>query len=299
MNSLKHAYDYIKNLNSFVVKPIGLTGGKGVKVINKQNMSFSDIKNYIFNILKKTSIVIEEEIIGEEYTLQAFVDGSNLVFCPLVKDHKRLLCNNKGENTGGMGAYTDINHLLPFIDENIITKSKEIMVKTIKYIFKETGVKYKGILYGQFIVTKEKQIKLIEYNARFGDPEAINTLSLLKTDLFEICISIINENLNRIKILFDNKATVCKYLVPKCYPSCSDMENLEIIIHDNYIHKDIDIYYANVNCINNKILTTNSRSIAILARSSSITEAESLVENFIQKNLKTNLYHREDIGKTI
>lgn len=295
-NALDIAYRYIDTMKNIVIKPIGLTGGKGVKLINEQLQSISEAKYYAKELLKTTSIIIEEKLIGEEYTLQAFVDGTHLSFCPLVRDYKRLLNNNYGENTGGMGSYTDSNHLLPFINEDILEISKKIMINTIKYIFLETGFKYKGILYGQFILTNKNEVKLIEYNARFGDPEAINILSLLKSDFLQICLAINNENLNKLNINYKKKATVCKYLVPNGYPN-NPITNQEININEEYFCNDIKIYFANINLNNKKIYTTKSRSFAILSYGKSISDAEKKVENFILKNNCFNLYHRSDIGK--
>ena len=297
-NSLKIAYEYIDIMKDVAIKPIGLSGGKGVKVIGNQLQSISDAKNYVKYLLEKESVIIEEKMNGDEYTLQAFVDGTHLLFCPLVKDYKRLLNNNDGENTGGMGSYTDFDHLLPFINKEILEKSKKIMENTIKYLYLETGFKYKGILYGQFILTNKNEIKLVEYNARFGDPESINILSLLKTDFLKICLSIYYEYLDKIKIDFIQKATVCKYLVPKGYPNNSII-NQEINIKRDCNDKDIEIYFANVNFSENKIYTTKSRSIAVLGIGNSISEAEKKVENFILKNGDSKLYHRSDIGKLL
>lgn len=294
--SLKKAFEYIDLINSVVIKPIGLTGGKGVKVIGEQLNSIEEAKQYVTKLFtEKIYIIIEDKLVGEEFTLQAFVDGDHLLFCPLVQDHKRLLDGDKGENTGGMGSYTDIDHSLPFITIDIIDKAKQIMNKTIHYLFIETGFKYKGILYGQFIFTNKHEIKLIEYNVRFGDPESINVLYLLKTNLLDICISIINGSLNKINICFEKKATVCKYLVPKGYP-LNSLTDQEIIISDNLNYQDIYIYYANVELLNQKIYTTCSRSIAILGVGKSIYKAEKKISEYIIKNLKTNLYYRKDIG---
>ena len=118
-----------------------------------------------------------------------------------------------------MGSISDFNGMLPFLDEEdikIARKINENIIKNLKIYY--PGIGYKGILYGSFIKTEEG-IFVIEYNCRFGDPECINLLSILKTDFIDICLGIINENLNEINLEFENKATVCKYLVPKNYPS--------------------------------------------------------------------------------
>ena len=106
---------------------------------------------------------------------------------------------------------------MPFLKKEHVEKALEITKKVVDAINQETGLDYKGIIYGGFILTKDG-VKLIEFNARFGDPEAMNVLPLLKTDFVSICQAIIVQELDRIKVKFEKKATVCKYVVPKGYP---------------------------------------------------------------------------------
>lgn len=115
-----------------------------------------------------------------------------------------------------MGSYSCPDHKLPFMTEEDVKLAKEIMEETVKALKEEVGG-YKGILYGQFMLTKEGP-KIIEYNARFGDPEAMNLLAILKNDFLEVCEAIVNKKLKDIDVEFENKATVCKYVVPKGYP---------------------------------------------------------------------------------
>ena len=128
-------------------------------------------------------MVIEERLIGEEFTIQAFVDGENIVPMPAAQDHPHAYEGDQGPITGGMGSYSDKDGLLPFLDKKSYEKSVKIMQDTIKAVKNEVGP-YKGILYGQFMLCKDGP-KLVEYNARFGDPEAMNVLPLLKTDFVE------------------------------------------------------------------------------------------------------------------
>ena len=156
---------------------------------------------------------------------------------------------------------------------------------------KETGEYYKGIMYAGLIKTKDG-IKLLEYNARFGDPEAMNALPLMETDFVEVCNSIINQQLNKIKIKFRNKATVCKYLVPKGYPD-NPIKNSRIEI--SKIPANANIYYASVEQKDNGLFTTSSRAIACLGIADNLDNAEKIAEE-ATKSVKGNLFHREDIG---
>ena len=293
-NSLSDATDFIKQLKEVAVKPDGLTGGKGVKVTGDHLKSEVEAIEYAKELIGTTgTVLIEEKLIGEEFTLQTFVDGKKVVPTPLVQDNKRAYNDDKGPNTGGMGSYSLESHLFPFVSEDALNESLSIMEKTVAAIKKETGVEYKGPLYGQFMMTKNGP-KNVEYNARFGDPEAMNVLPLLKTNFIEICQAMINGNLGNIKIEFEKKATVCKYLAPEGYPVNPKPTIVEI--NQPEIDKiGAKLYYASVYEEENKIKTTKSRSIAVLGIADSTTKAEQIAEKSI-RHIKGNLFHRSDVG---
>ena len=221
----------------------------------------------------------------------SFCDGKNIKHMPVVQDHNRAFDGDVGPNTGGMGTYTDSNHSLPFLKNSDIESAKNINKLTLKALKSKTGLDYKGILYGGFMAVKDG-IKLIEYNARFGDPEAMNVLSLLKTDLIDVCESIISGNLDKCNIEFYKKATVCKYAVPTGYPE-DPIKNEEISI-DNISDSEC-VYYAAVDLKNDVLIETGSRTLAFLHVANSIYEAEEYVEKNIS-NVKGPLFHRSDIG---
>jgi len=293
-DSISDATDFIKQYKEVAVKPDGLTGGKGVKVTGDHLKTETEAVEYAKELITTTgSVLIEEKLVGEEYTLQTFVDGKHVIPTPLVQDNKRAYNDDIGPNTGGMGSYSLESHLFPFVSKEMLKESLSIMEKTVEAIKKETGVEYKGPLYGQFMMTK-KGPKNIEYNARFGDPEAMNVLPLLKTNFIDICQGIINGNLDKLKIEFEKKATVCKYLAPKGYPV--DPKPTIVEINQPEIDKiGAQLYYASVYEENNQIKTTRSRSIAVLGIADTTTEAEQIAEKSIQY-IKGNLFHRTDVG---
>ena len=301
-NAIHKTFDSVNKISEFLdtlndqvaIKPDGLTGGKGVKVYGDHLNNRSDIIDYCKELISKGNrIVIEEKLVGEEYTLQSFVDGKNIKGMPLVQDHKRAYNEDKGPNTGGMGSYSCEDHLLPFVSQDNYNKALEIMGKTIQAVKKETGFEFKGILYGQFMLTKNGP-KLIEYNVRFGDPEAMNVLPLLKTNLVEICEKIISGSLNKIKVEFENKSTVCKYLAPDGYPINAKPTDVTVNL-DEIKELNGHLYFASVDLQGNKIKTTSSRSIAVLGINKDITKAEQIAEKSISF-IKGNLFHRTDIG---
>ncbi len=293
------AIDFIENFkNDFVIKPAGLTGGKGVKILGEHLKDLNDAKKYIGEIFDRCvgsikKVVIEEKLIGEEFTIQAFVDGKNVIGMPMVQDHKRAYEGDTGPNTGGMGSYSDTGHILPFLRKDDYENGIRVMKKAIEAVKGETGISYKGFLYGQFMATRNG-IKLIEFNARLGDPEAMNVLSILQTDFVEICNNIIDGNL-RDNIKFDKKATVCKYMVPAGYPE-NPKSNSEISVDERGIGEiGGGVYYASVKEENGRILTSSSRAIAVLGVGNSISEAEEIAENSM-KFINGDLFHRRDIG---
>ena len=192
------------------IKPIGLTGGKGVRIMGEQ-VDLAGAIDYIQQI--KGEVVFEERLIGEEFTLQAFVDGFHIVPMPLVQDHKRAFEGDTGPNTGGMGSYSMPDHMLPFVSRKDHTAALSIMASVVAAMAKE-GYPYKGILYGQFMNTAEGP-KVIEFNARFGDPEAMNVLTLLCSDMTKVITGITEGTLSASNVAFECAATVCKYLVPR------------------------------------------------------------------------------------
>ena len=212
-----------------------------------------------------------------------------VVATPPAQDHKRAYEDDKGPNTGGMGSYSCENHLLPFLKKEHINKALEITKKTVEAIYKETGLYYKGVIYGGFIITKQG-VKLLEYNARFGDPEAMNVLPLLKTDFATVCQALIVQELERMKVKFDKKATVCKYVVPEGYPN-NPVKNEKIEV----LEPKAKMYYASVDQKQDGLYMTGSRAIAFLGIGTNLEEAEKIAEEAVSC-VKGKVFHRKDIG---
>jgi phosphoribosylamine--glycine ligase len=292
-SDLNNAKEFLQQLGeNFVVKADGLMGGKGVKISGEHLQNHDEALAYCQQLIsQQQNFVIEERLVGQEFSLLSFSDGKHLLHMPPVQDHKRAFENDTGPNTGGMGSYTNTDHLLPFLNNNDIQRAQQFNQATINAFKKECRQAYKGILYGGFMLTKNG-VKLIEYNARFGDPEAINLLALLETDFITICQKIIAGNLHDIKIKFAHKATVCKYIVPEGYPD-NPVRNKEIDI--SQVKNKNQLYYAAVNAENNKLYATSSRTLAALGIAANILAAEQIAENIAQQ-IKGQIFHRKDIG---
>jgi phosphoribosylamine--glycine ligase len=249
-----------------------------------------DAQEYAAQLLESGSVVVEENLVGEEFTLQAFVDGEHLAFSPAVQDHKRAFENDLGPNTGGMGAYTEAGEVLPFLIADDVEQAKRIMQQTVMELYAETGVKYKGVLYGQFMITKNGP-RVIEFNARFGDPEAMNVLPLLETDIVDVMSAVVGGTLDRLEVKFSKKATVCKYAVPAGYPD-NPSKDKEVSVGDV---GDALVFYASVYEENNNIYTTGSRAIAVVGIADSIAKAEKKAQEALD-NIIGDLHSRRDIG---
>ncbi len=288
---------YLKKVtHEVVVKPIGLTGGKGVKVQGEHLRNHDEIMAYVLEILgsSKSSVIIEEKLVGEEFTLMVFVDGRHISPMPLVQDHKRAYEGDVGPNTGGMGSYSDADHLLPFIPEGVRDKALSILRGIVDALNAE-GCPYRGPMYGQFMLTKNGP-KLIEINARFGDPEAMNVLSILETDFLTLIKEMAGGKI-REDVKFRELATVCKYIVPRGYGTVSESGH-EICIDEEGIRRSgAEIFYANIDMIDGKLFTGTSRSIGIVGIGETIEEAEKRCEDALQYVTGDAICVRHDIGK--
>ncbi len=292
-DSLDCVTDFLNELGeNYVVKYDGLAGGKGVKVAGDHLHSHDEALAYCQELVNSGGeFVIEEKFVGEEFSLMSFCDGNNLKHMPAVQDHKRAYEGDTGPNTGGMGTYSDANHSLPFLTDNDISQALEINIQTARAINDKFGVGYKGILYGGFMATASG-VKLIEYNARFGDPEAMNVLSLLESDFIDICIGVADGTLNQVGVQFANKATVCKYAVPEGYPD-SPVKGEPIDVSKV---KNLDgLFYASVDFKGTSLVEAGSRTIAIVGIADTISDAEALAEKEVS-SISGPLFHRTDIG---
>jgi phosphoribosylamine--glycine ligase len=282
-----------------VVKPTGLTGGKGVKVVGEHLMTKQDVVTYADEIFTKriggsAQIVLEEKLVGEELTIQAFCDGKRVVPMPAVQDHKRAFEGDKGPNTGGMGSYSQHDGLLPFLTKKEYDSAVEIMEQVVHALRKE-GAEYHGALYGQFMLTKDGP-KVIEFNARFGDPEAMNVLSLLSSDFTQICFKMAGGGISKKHAEFQRRASVCKYVVPEGYGTKS-LAGEEIKVDENAISREgALLYYASVNEKDGRVFTTSSRSVGVVGIDHSIEQAESIAERALS-HISGKIHVRHDIAK--
>ncbi|WP_254768111.1 phosphoribosylamine--glycine ligase [Salinilacihabitans rarus] len=293
------AYD-----GDLAIKPAGLTGGKGVKVIGDQ-VTAEEGKAYIRES-GYDRLVLEERLVGEEFTVQAFVANGEVRTAPAVQDHKRAYEGDEGPNTGGMGSYSDAARELPFMTAADYEAAVEIIEATVDAL---DG--YRGILYGQFMLTAEGP-KVVEFNARFGDPEAMNTLPVLETDFLDVLVAA-REGDPLPEPEFAPMATVCKYAVPEGYPT-DPTAGAKVEVDEESVARaaratddssgdepresagDALLFYASVDERDDGIYTTTSRSFAVVGVADSITEAEEIAEDALAVAGEEGLHVRHDIG---
>lgn len=276
----------------YVVKADGLMGGKGVKVSGEHIENKEEGIEWATKCIEKFGrVVIEEKFVGEEFSLMCFCDGKTVIPMPAVQDHKRAFNGDTGPNTGGMGTYSDSNHLLPFIKPEDVAKAIEITQRTARALYDETGCEFKGIMYGGFIATA-KGLGLIEYNARFGDPEAMNVLPILKSDFVTLCEHIIEGTLHMYDARFDMKATVCKYVVPEGYPE-NPVKGEKVEVGE--VPEGVKLYYASVDEKEDGIYMSGSRALAFVGIADTIREAEKIAASALS-SVSGKVFYRDDIG---
>ena len=284
------------------VKPSGLTGGKGVQVEGKdfKEGDKAAAARYVDEVLSKNvggeaRVVIERRVEGEEFTLMAFADGSTIRPMPLVQDHKRAYEGDKGPNTGGMGSYSTADHSLPFLAPEDVEAAQRAVEETVAAL-RADGCPFVGPIYGQFMATVDGP-RIIEFNARFGDPEAMNVLPLLDTDYLRVCAAMVDGTLADLEVKFARKATVCKYVVPKGYGTPDVSRGATLRVDEPAVTRaGARLYYAAVDATTDGALrTTSSRALAVVGVADRLAAAEKAAEDAL-KAVQGEYDVRHDIG---
>ena len=275
-DSLQDAYKFIETLEApIVVKADGLCGGKGVIIAT----SHDEAKKAAGEMLSGnsfgdagTSIVVEEFLDGYELSVFAICDGEDYVVLPAAQDHKKLLNNDEGPNTGGMGAYAPT----PLVNDEIYKKLDERVIMPTLEGMKAEGMPFKGVLFIGVMVVKGEPI-ILEYNVRFGDPECEEIMPLLKSSASELFYKAATGDLKNIHIEFHDKYAVGVVMASKNYPYKSSVP-AEIIIDDIYheeLNKNAHISYAGVSREDDgKLYATGGRVLVCVGLGKSIKEAQ-------------------------
>ena len=282
-----------------VVKPQGLTGGKGVKVMPEHLIEYKDAVAYAKELLishPNDKVLLVEKLKGIEFTIMGITDGENLVLCPASYDYPFRFHGDVGAGTGGMGCFTDSEKKLPFMSDQDLEDCKTIMERIIKEI-NNRNLSFNGILNGGFFKTKDG-IKFMEFNSRFGDPEGLNILSVLKGSFSKLLIHLWNQTLSEDIVSFLPQASVVKYLVAKEYPLPSERESIFSLDTSICEENSVSIFFAACEHRHNNEYVTlkKSRVVALVALANTIEEASEKLNETIEKAFKGDLEYRSDIG---
>lgn len=275
-----------------VIKADGLAAGKGVIIAEDMNVGIKTIDSLMeekqFGEAGNT-IIIEEYLYGKEATILAFVDGKSAVPMVSAQDYKKIYEDDKGLNTGGMGAVSPALHYKNEISDEVM---ETIIIPTVDAMRKENRP-YKGVLYFGLMLT-DKGPKVIEYNCRFGDPEAEVVLLRLESDLVDIMEAVIDERLNDIEIEWKDEAAVCVVIASGGYPGSYtkgyEIEGLKSI-------KDGIVFHAGTKYEDGKIITNGGRVLVCAALGQLIEEARENAYKSVEKINFEGCYHRKDIAK--
>ena len=285
----------------FVVKPNGLTGGKGVKVGGEHFKSKEEGYNYALGCLKQDKcVIIQDKMVGHEFTIMGFTNGKDVVLAPCTYDHPYRFEGDQGPGTGGMGVVTFKDGLMPFLTKEDMKKCKEVMEKVVREINKEKII-FNGVIYGGFFKT-QKGIFFIEFNSRLGDPEALNVLSLMKTPFAEVALDIAKGNeLNEKNCNFEEKASYVVYVVSKSYAIDSKAEPIEFKIDENILNNnEIKVYCSSMEQIDaNKYKSVgNSRLFALTKTGDDLEEIKEFVNGLLKKYVERDILdYRLDLGE--
>ena len=317
VKDLEEHSELLSWLQNVALKPARQAGGKGVKVVedaqiylHSEKSQFKQrhmrwLENYMSGYTDiEDKILVEEKVWGPEYTLQCFVDGRTVVGMPLVQDNKHAHEYDIGPETGGMGSYTGKGFTLPFMTWEEYERSLKIVRSMVEAVQRETGERYHGFIAGQMMLTEIEGPTMIEMYSRLGDPEGVNVLAMLETDLVDIFEAIIDERLASLKIRFSEVATVVKAVAPKGYPDFRDLaKNHPAAVDERIVEKSgCKLYWGSAHLDDSgQITTRGSRLLELLALGETPQEASQKIEDCLAKGAVKlldgwGLFHRSDIG---
>lgn len=290
-----HARKYVLSKGApIVVKADGLSKGKGVfvcKTINDALQAIDSImKDKVFGDAGD-EVIIEELLFGEEISILAFTDGKTIIPMESSQDHKTIYDGDKGPNTGGMGAYSPVPLMTADLYHQV---EKEILVPTVHAMNREERP-YKGILYVGLMITSHGP-RVLEYNVRFGDPEAQALLVRMKSDIVPIMLATVSGKLDTVDLEWHPQASVCIVITSGGYPGNyikgKEITGLDLLKNQ----KDIHVFHAGTKFENGKIVTNGGRVLNVVACGDGISEAQKKVYDAVSRISFEGAYYRNDIA---
>jgi phosphoribosylamine--glycine ligase len=278
------------------IKPLGLTGGKGVRLMGVHLNTLEDVNAEVARWIQQDGqVLLEERLVGEEFSRMVFACGRTVVPMPVAQDFKYAYDGDTGSMTGGMGAYTSAGGSMPFLTSQDLAEADAILQEVVVALEAETGQDYRGFLYGQFMATPQG-VKVIEFNVRLGDPEAINEMALLAGDAPHLFQSVACGSLDADGVHFLPQASVCKYLVPAGYPD-NDAAPAAFDFDPQLVEQaGLSLICASVARENGVWKTLGSRTLAIVGTGDEPGEISARIETLLARLEPPALRHRQDIG---
>ncbi len=272
-----------------VLKYDGLAAGKGVVVAESAEEADAALRDMLLDErFGKGRVVVEEFLTGPEFSFMCFTSGEKVWPMPLAQDHKRAWDEDKGPNTGGMGAYTP----LPFVTEEDRIFALEKILRPMAAALVAEGVPFHGVLYGGLMKTPEG-VKVIEFNARFGDPETEVILPLIESDIYEI-FSVVADGGSEAELRWADRAVVGVVLASKGYPGDYQkgfpIEGLDKL-------EGAKVFHMGTALADERLVTSGGRVMIVVADGESASEARATVYRNIERIKCDNLFYRKDIGK--
>ncbi|MEO0096194.1 MAG: phosphoribosylamine--glycine ligase [candidate division WOR-3 bacterium] len=294
-DSVTQALRYLKTTNEFpvVIKAAGLAGGKGVFIVNNKN----EYEKIIDEILVQHKlgeagkrIVVEEFLTGQECSVFVLTDGLRTLFLPSAQDHKRLYDGNRGPNTGGMGAYS------PYPTSKLVSDFiQEVIIQPTILGMHESGVFFKGVLYAGLIITASGP-KVLEFNCRFGDPEAQAMMPLIESDLVELLLGVVENNVQDLILKIKNLWSICVVLVSAGYPF--DYKIGEEIQFKESLNSSTLLFHAGTKIEDGKLVTAGGRVLNVVCTADNLRVAKQQAYDEIKKIHFNGMFYRKDIGSS-
>lgn len=291
-SSYPEARDYVQSQpGPLVIKADGLAAGKGVVVATSRKQALEALSN----VMERKSlgnagdrVIVEECLSGKEVSLLAFTDGKTV--CPLVPacDYKRVFDSDQGPNTGGMGSYSPPG----FFDQSQVEEAQRTVLEPAVQAMASEGMPYKGVLYAGLMVTPDG-IKVLEFNARFGDPETQAIIPRLNTDLVDIMLAVIERKLNKMKIEWSNEACVGVVMASGGYPG-KYKTGFPITGLDK-LDRDILVFHAGTT-VKEGTVTNGGRVLTVVANGKTLTDARARVYANIPRIHFEGCHYRRDIA---
>lgn len=291
------AKDWIRRAGKpLVVKASGLAAGKGTIVCDRVEEALGAVEEIMVKRAfgdAGSKVVVEERLYGQEVSFMAFCDGENILPMSSSQDHKRLLDGDEGPNTGGMGAYSPV----PFVDDALERRIiEEIVVPTVRGL-KAEGRPYRGVLYAGLMIDPSGNPWVLEFNCRFGDPEAQALLVRMEGDLLEAMLACLEGRLPEVSLRWDPRPAVCVVMASKGYPGPYEKGKEIRGVEEAEKLEDVWVFHAGTRREGGRLLTAGGRVLGVTAKGRDLREAISRAYEAVERIHWEGVHYRRDIGK--